>query len=329
MQKENLIIIGAGICGLYSAYLLEEKYNVTILEARDRVGGRVLGVGEHDLGPSWIWPHNSRMLELVETLDLKLFSQYTKGAALYDVSEGVQRFDAPPSMPSFRVEGGLSVLIEALHGKLNSTELKLHHQVVSIQQKEKALHVKTNQGEFRADKVICTLPPRLANSLIEYEPKLEQTTKEALQNIPTWMGYATKCVIEYETAFWREEGLSGFAFSHLGPMSEIHDATTLNHAALFGFLRVRAKPNKKAIDKQLKRLFGEAGISYTNMYIQDWTEEVFSSSKEDARGLRTHPDYGFNLSHFDGQLIFSGTESSFQDGGYLEGALNAALRTNI
>jgi len=329
MQKENLIIIGAGLCGLYSAYLLEKKYNVTILEARDRIGGRVFGIEEHDLGPSWVWPHNTRMLELVETLGLKLFPQYTKGEALYDVSEGVQRFDAPPSMPSFRVEGGFSVLIDALYNKLKHTKLKLNHQVLSIQQKEKALHVKTNQGEFIADKVICTLPPRLANSLIKYEPKLEQTTSEILQSVPTWMGYATKCVIEYENAFWKEKGLSGFVFSYLGPMSEIHDATTANHAALFGFLHVRAKLNKKAIDKQLKRLFGEVGVTYTNMYIHDWKEEIFSSSKEDARGLRTHPDYGFSFSHFDGQLIFSGTESSFQDGGYLEGALNAALSINI
>lgn len=329
MQKENLIIIGAGLCGLYSAYLLEKKYNVTILEARDRMGGRVFGMGEHDLGPSWIWPHNTRMLELVKTLDLKLFSQYTKGAALYDVSEGVQLFDAPPSMPSFRVDGGLSALIDTLHSKLKHTKVKLNQQVTSIQQKDKALHVKTNQGVFIADKMISTLPPRLASSLIEYEPKLEQTTKDTLQSIPTWMGYATKCVIEYENAFWKSKGLSGFAFSHLGPMSEIHDASTSNHAALFGFLHVRTKAHKKAIDKQLKRLFGEVGMAYTNMYIQDWKEEIFSSSKEDARGLRTHPDYGYNLSHFDGQLIFSGSESAFQDGGYLEGALNAALSIKL
>ena len=34
--------------------------------------------------------------------------------------------------------------------------------------------------------------------------------------------------------------------------------------------------------------------------------------------------YGFEVSHFEGKLIFSGTESAFQEGGYLEGAVNAA-----
>jgi len=39
---------------------------------------------------------------------------------------------------------------------------------------------------------------------------------------------------------------------------------------------------------------------------------------------REHPSYGFDAGHFDGKLIFSGTESSFSEGGYLEGAVNAA-----
>ena len=62
-----------------------------------------------------------------------------------------------------------------------------------------------------------------------------------MQNIPTWMGYSAKCVVEFETAFWKEEGLSGFAFSHLGPLGEIHDACTEETAAIFGFLHSQAK----------------------------------------------------------------------------------------
>ena len=54
---KNIIIIGAGLSGIYAATLLQKKYNVTILEARDRIGGRVLTVDGFDMGPSWVWQH--------------------------------------------------------------------------------------------------------------------------------------------------------------------------------------------------------------------------------------------------------------------------------
>lgn len=42
-QKSNIIVIGAGLAGLTCAYcLLQKEFDVTIYEARERVGGRVL-----------------------------------------------------------------------------------------------------------------------------------------------------------------------------------------------------------------------------------------------------------------------------------------------
>jgi len=78
MKKKKLVIIGAGLSGLTSAVLLQDRYDVTIIEARDRTGGRIMGIDGHDMGPSWIWPHQKNILKLIETLDLELFSQYTE-----------------------------------------------------------------------------------------------------------------------------------------------------------------------------------------------------------------------------------------------------------
>jgi monoamine oxidase len=42
-MKQSVVIIGAGISGLYAAMLLEKAgVDYVILEARDRTGGRVL-----------------------------------------------------------------------------------------------------------------------------------------------------------------------------------------------------------------------------------------------------------------------------------------------
>ena len=90
MNKKKLLIIGAGLSGLYSAYLLQESYDVTVVEARNVIGGRVMNVGGHDLGPSWVWGHQKNILELVQSLNLELEEQYTKGNSLYDINDTVE-----------------------------------------------------------------------------------------------------------------------------------------------------------------------------------------------------------------------------------------------
>jgi len=67
MNKPKLCIIGAGLSGLYSAILLQDHYEVTIIEARNRTGGRIMMLDGHDLGPSWIWPHQKNILRLIDT----------------------------------------------------------------------------------------------------------------------------------------------------------------------------------------------------------------------------------------------------------------------
>lgn len=329
MKKKKLLIIGAGLSGLYSAVLLQDSYDVTVVEARDRTGGRIMSLGGHDMGPSWVWSHQKNILELIRTLDLEIFEQYSKGFALYDTPEGVQRFMPPPSVPSFRIKGGLQKVILALEKQLVNPVI-LQSRVVSLLHSKTGITVRTEHERYETDHVISTLPPRLAVQNITYSPPLPAELQTHLQNIPTWMGYAAKCVIEYPDAFWREEGLSGFAFSHVGPLGEIHDACTEENAALFGFLHSAAKEDnlKENIIEQLIRLFGKQAADFSNIYCVDWKKEIYTSASLDARPLSQHPSYGFDMTHFDGKLIFSSTESAFEEGGYLEGAVNAAKRVS-
>lgn len=325
-MKKKVLIIGAGISGLYLAYLLQDKYDVTILEARDRIGGRVFSIDSHDLGPSWIWPHHTHMLQLLKEFHLELFEQYTKGYALYDAKEEVQLF-AQPQATSFRVQGSLSALIQRIALKLHSTTLLLSTEVKQIKHSQDGVVVSTFEKDFQGDFVISTLPPRITTQL-EFFPALPTSLYTQMQNTQTWMGNSMKCVIEFAKPFWRERGLSGFMFSNRGPIAEMHDASTKNKAALFGFVHSNASLEsfKEDVTQQLIRVFGIEKESIVNIYFIDWKKERFTSSKEDSKPLSTHPKYGIDTSKYSERIFFSSTEFSYQEGGYLEGAIRNAQK---
>jgi monoamine oxidase len=74
------IVVGAGLSGLVSALRLQEEgHQVVVLEARDRVGGRVLSLREGfrdgqyaDIGAEIIYQGQDRIVELVERFGLQL-----------------------------------------------------------------------------------------------------------------------------------------------------------------------------------------------------------------------------------------------------------------
>src|ERR1700722_15924591 len=74
-KRKSVIVIGAGLAGLAAADKLRGHCDVTVLEARDRIGGRVLthrfvGACElHcELGGEWIGENHTEMKKLCREL---------------------------------------------------------------------------------------------------------------------------------------------------------------------------------------------------------------------------------------------------------------------
>jgi len=327
MAKKSLTIVGAGVSGLYLAYLLQEDFEITILEARQRVGGRIFSIDGHDMGPSWVWSHHTDALSLIEKLGLTLFRQYTKGDALYDTKERVEHFNAPVSVPSFRVHGSLTQLIKALHQNLKNVDIQYSDALNAIKVGSDSVELKTTKRSYESDFAVLALPPRLAAKL-DFTPKLSSRLEESLVQTQTWMGNSAKCVVEFKSTFWKKRGLSGFAFSHIGPLGEIHDASTEEKAALFGFVNLNADMEsfETNVRAQMKRLFEIEGEEIVEIYLVDWKREVFSAAPEDATPRSTHPNYGIDMSAYSPRVYFSATEFSHQEGGYIEGAIAQAKR---
>ena len=72
----DVIIVGAGIAGLHTAWRLQQRgQSVLVLEARERIGGRLLShpvadAAPIDLGATWIWPAERRVTALARELGL-------------------------------------------------------------------------------------------------------------------------------------------------------------------------------------------------------------------------------------------------------------------
>jgi len=86
--ETDVVVVGAGIAGLAAARLLAaEGREVVVLEARDRVGGRLwnieLGGEANELGGEWVAPYHWRLHELLGELDVELFPAYRNGDDVY------------------------------------------------------------------------------------------------------------------------------------------------------------------------------------------------------------------------------------------------------
>lgn len=346
MVRTHVVIVGAGLSGLYAAHLLTQaNVDFIVLEARERTGGRILSAESFDLGPSWFWPDfQPRMTRLVEQLGLRTFAQPVDGDML------VERFKLEPPQrlagyqsgnESMRIAGGTGALIEALATPLSVDQLRLGQRVVLAQQLGGGVRLLSEnaQGqttEFQCSQVILAMPPRIIAQTLCFEPPLNPTDQQRLINTPTWMAPHAKYVAVYDDAFWRDEGLSGMAQSTVGPLVEIHDASSeTGRAALFGFVGIAAVSRRNLGDAelmqqcraQLVRLFGPEAAMPSAEFIKDWAaDELTATGADQVSGA--HGTGATGLSGVQGVwsacLSLAGSEVAHEQAGYMEGALEAA-----
>ncbi|KAA9107681.1 flavin monoamine oxidase family protein [Microbacterium rhizomatis] len=111
----DVVIIGAGAAGLTAANDLKRAgLSVAVLEARDRVGGRlwtdVIDGAMLEIGGQWVSPDQDALIETVAELGLETYSRYRDGESVYINAAGELTrftgdiFPVPPATEKIMVD---------------------------------------------------------------------------------------------------------------------------------------------------------------------------------------------------------------------------------
>lgn len=188
----------------------------------------------------------------------------------------------------------------------------------------------TDELEVHAREAILAVPPILF-SRISYEPPLPRRQQQLHQHLS--MGFVIKVHAVYETPFWREQGLSGTAFS---PWELVHEAyDNSNHGdprgTLVGFVadeaadgvfQLSAEERKAAILESMSHYYGEQATHPVVYYESDWGSEEWTrgayAASFDMGGLAR---YGADLRTPVGPIRFACSDMAGKGYQHVDGAI--------
>ena len=347
MARTDVIIVGAGFTGLAAAIsLAQEGRSVTVLEARERVGGRALSIpvrhdaeteaiaARVDLGASWFWSNEPLVQSYASELGAPVFAQHTRGDAMFEPRAGqLQRLQGNPiDAPASRFALGAQDLAERIAAHLPRGTILSGEVVSEVVVTGDGVTITSNGGTFFANQVIVALPPPLAATRIAFDPPLPDEVRRIAEATAVWMGSMTKAVAVFERPHWRDAGLAGAAVSYVGPFREFHDLSGPGGepAAIFGFAPsaslagLSSGEAQEAFRMQLAEVFGDAASRPLEIHLVDWSREEHTSP--------AHPRPDADASTYGspalrepvhGRIHLASTEMAPAMAGHIEGALRA------
>lgn len=330
----KVIIIGAGAGGLTAGYLLNQQgVEVQILEASSTYGGRMKRTNDFasfpiPLGAEWLHVERGVFDEIVNDPSIQVTTQTTP----YNLDEDYALYEG--------AEIGLDDVGFTIDQKfINATWFDFFDQYVvpSIEQKisyNKIVNtidytgdeviVKTVDEEFRADRVIVSVPVKiLQNGMINFSPALPENKTNAISEVTVWDG--CKAFIAFSEQFY--PAIIAFDLSEETEGQKLYyDAaygqnTTENILGLFSvganaqdYIQRSGDDLINYMLSELDEIFdGQASANYIKHTFQNWNAEPFANGayvydREDWRRIRTLGESVDNKLFFAGDAYTTGSD---------------------
>ena len=235
---ERVCIVGAGISGLAAGNALSKAgRSVTVVEARDRIGGRIWtdsGLGlPLDLGASWIHTIDKNPIKaradalgimtkitsdsyILRGGDGRIMSDQEAPDWLEDIVQvqhslgaGSDKINSRAYLSDLDYDGADVLLpggyAQILDGLTRTIDLRLGHVVTAIRDTGRGVDVADSGGATLGfDAVIVTVPLGVLKAkFIRFEPALSAQKQEAIARLG--MGVLDKLYLRFDAVFWDAE----------------------------------------------------------------------------------------------------------------------------
>jgi putrescine oxidase len=234
-----------------------------------------------------------------------------------------------------RVIGGLQQVPLLLAERLGE-DVHLGQAVRTLRWSTDGVTAVTDDLEVHARFAVVAVPPVLIPR-IGFEPPLPRRQQQMHQHLS--MGFVIKVHAVYETPFWRENGLSGTAFSPYELVHEAYDNT--NHGdsrgTLVGFVSdeeadevfaLSPEGRKLRVLTSLSHYYGEQALTPIVYYESDWGSEEWTrgayAASFDLGGLAR---YGSDLRRAVGPISFSCSDMAGKGYQHVDGAIRVGHET--
>ncbi|NQU36019.1 MAG: FAD-dependent oxidoreductase, partial [Actinobacteria bacterium] len=236
--------------------------------------------------------------------------------------------EAPETDLFYGAAGGIAL---ALSTELHD-HIRLAEPVHAIEHHDSGVMVHTSSSTHTAGQVIVAMPPALTQR-IAFDPPLPAQRAQLVQQVP--MGQLIKVHAIYETAWWREAGLSGIATGDLPTLMFVADSSdpTGSPGILTSFIsgercielgQQSLEERQHAVTADLTQYFGPRAsrpVEYieANWPADPWTGGAFTSYFPPGVWTSLGPALRASI----GRIHWAGTEVATKWAGFFDGAVQA------
>lgn len=218
-------------------------------------------------------------------------------------------------------------------------DIKLNHQVESIESNNQGVNIITNQGNFRGDKVIVTLPLGvLQKNIVKFSPPLPKEKLKAINQLG--MGVLNKLYLRFPHQFWEKNyDWIGKISPQKGQWSEwVNLELPLKKPILLGFnagkfgREIESWSDEKIVTdamKNLRQIYGNSIPQPIDYQLTRWSQDTFTYGSYSYYATNSTPNHRRELAKpINQQIFFAGEATSLDYPATVHGAYLSGLRVS-